>query len=260
METLERKNLIKFALEAFRKLPLARLYALTDSAKMVLACLAAELKRDREARNLTDDDAPKAQSQFVGVLEHLVKAGCNLIQQRPEGEAKPLPKLWRHPISGEPLPAPQGPDERGILASTDPELLKWFDEMEKHPYKTVTKLREAEAKRKLLEAVPYTEIEHVANPWRTGSLKMQDEVVRRGPPELVTFYKAEARDVEIPIFGASFNLSVLSRLARDNPDTRELIERAERIHKDWRNQDQLAAQEQRQKAEATLKRLQAEAA
>ena len=43
-----RTNLIRFALEAFRKLPRACVYALNDSAKMGLACLAAAVRQDRE--------------------------------------------------------------------------------------------------------------------------------------------------------------------------------------------------------------------
>lgn len=83
---------------------------------------------------------------------------------------------------------------------------------------------------------------------------MQDELVRHGPPELVKFYQAEARDIEIPIFGAGRNLTIEGRLAKD-ADTAALIKIAQKIHEDWRNEDKLAAEQQRAKAELALRKL-----
>jgi hypothetical protein len=252
---MDRRKLARFAVEALRKLPHARLYALTAEAKDALACLAAAIKQDREARNLSDDDEPTAQSQMVALLERLAKAGVNLQQVRPEVEAKPLPKPWNHPLTGQPLGVPKTPDERAILAKADPLLLDLLDQLEERPYATAFKLREAEAKHKAMAAMPYGETEHLVNPWRTGSGLCQDEVVRHGPPELVAFYQREAADVSVPLFGQTRNITVLGKVARDDPDSYKLIESAQHIHEDWRNQDRLAAEEQRTQAELALKRL-----
>ena len=103
--------------------------------------------------------------------------------------------------------------------------------------------------------MPYGETEHLVNPWRTGSRLCQDEVVRHGPPELVAFYQREAADVSVPLFGQTRNITVLGKVARDDPDSYKLIESAQHIHEDWRNQDRLVAEEQRTQAELALKRL-----
>jgi hypothetical protein len=250
-----RQNLIRFAIEALRQLPRARTYAVNDSAKTDLACLAAAVRQDRERRNLTDDDEPKISVSMVVLLEQLVKAGCNLQQERPEGgEPKPLPIPWIDPVTKQLLPPPTDLKGKMLLRKYDPALADHYDAMERDPYGYIQSLREDEAKRKALASVPYSETEHLANPWRIGSRKLQDELVRRGPPELVRFYQAEARDVEIPLFGANRNLTVLGKVSHDS-DTWEIVKAAEKIADSWREQDKAAANEARVAAEATLRRL-----
>jgi len=256
MEKLERKNLMTFGVNAASKLKDPRnKYANNDQAKIVLGCVGKALKEDRAERNLVDDDEPTAESIMVVHLGHFDKAGCNLTQRRPETEEKPLPKLWLNPITQQPLPAPKSPDERAILAKHDPQLLELLDEMEARPYATTLRLRQAEEKREMLKKISYSETEHLANPWRTGNRKLQDEIVRRGPPELVAFYQREARDIELPLFGPNRNLTILGKIARDYPDTWELIQRAEKIHAQWTAEDKAAAEQARQRAEAELRRL-----
>ena len=86
---------------------------------------------------------------------------------------------------------------------------------------------------------------------------MQDAVVKTGPDELVAFYKREAEGVSVPLFGQTRNITVLGKVASGDPDSYKLIERAQRIHEGWRNEDRAHAQEQRTQAELTLKKLEA---
>jgi hypothetical protein len=200
MNSLDRRKLARFAVDALHKLPRARLYALNAESKDALACLAAAIKADRAARNLTDDDAPTAQSQMVALLERLAKAGVNLQQVRPETEPKPLPKPWIDPVTGQSLPPPTDITGKTLLRKFDPALADHYDAMERDPYGHIQSLHEAAAKREALAKATYGEQEHEINPFKTGDRKMQDAVVKSGPDELVAFYQREAADVEVPLF------------------------------------------------------------
>jgi hypothetical protein len=250
-------KLMTFAMRALAQIKNHRSYALTDESKASLAVLAAALKQDRAARNLTDDDEPTAQSQMVALLERLAKAGCNLIQQRPEGEAKPLPKLWTHPLTGQLLGVPKTPEERSVLARHDPELLDLLDQLDKHPYPVTQKLREAEAKRAALAEFSYEKNEHDVNPWRSGNVQMQNAAIKSSPAELIAFYQAEARDAEIRIFGTARNLTIEGQAAKGDPDTSAILKAAQKIHETWRAQDKAAAEQAAHGANAALQRLEA---
>jgi len=102
-----------------------------------------------------------------------------------------------------------------------------------------------------------TAYEHAVNPFRGTDLKGRDNFIKSSSPELVEFVKAEAQDVSIPLFGKNRNLTVEGRLCRD-PKTGALIKIAQRIHEQWRAEEKVAAQEQRAKAELTLKAIEAE--
>jgi hypothetical protein len=155
------------------------------------------------------------------LIARLNAAGCNLLQRRP-GDAKKLPKLWVNPISGQPLPPPKTPDEKGVLAKHDPELLQWFEELEKHPYKTVAAHKAAEAQRQALESLQYGADEHGMNVFLGDNETAKGEFVKRDP-ELAKFYQYEAQPVEIPIFGKNRNQTVIARLAK-NPSTAALVQ------------------------------------
>jgi hypothetical protein len=158
-------------------------------------------------------------------------------------------------VTGQSLPPPTDITGKTLLRKFDPALADHYDAMERDPYGHIQSLREAEAKHKALAAAKYDESMHQVNPWRTGSRLSQDEVVRRGPAELVAFCQREAADVEVPLFGQNRNITILGKVASGDADSYKLIESAQRIHADWREQDKAAAQEQRAKAEATLRQL-----
>jgi hypothetical protein len=204
-----------------------------------------------------DGKPPSSHQEFFGIIEALNSAGCNLLQKRP-GEAKPLPKLWLNPLSGEALGPPSTPDERAILAKHDPELMALLDELKERPYAVTQRLRDDEAQRQSLMSVVYDEAAHRLNPYRGDNETAKGELMRRDPL-LGQFFEQEARDVEMPIFGKNKNLTVAGKLAKD-PSVAGLVQLAERIHEGWRQQDKLAAQQQRAAAEETLKRLEGAAA
>src|SRR5262249_19870863 len=158
-------------------------------------------------------DEPSATDEMVEVIKKLAAVGCNILQSRPN-DKKPLPQLWTNPITGQPLSPPKGPDERSLLAKHDPELLHWFDELEKHPYKTVMQHRDAEADRHALASVPYDAETHATNVFRSNNKTAQDAFVKRDPA-LAAFYRAEAAEVSLPLFGNNRNQTITGKLAKD---------------------------------------------
>ena len=257
----QRRMSLTFGEDAYQQLPKTigyiRTYALDDTSKKALAILAEAMSQMRAAQGRNKPDSvPSPWAEFHGIIKSLADAGCNLLQQRP-ADASPLPKPWVNPITGEPLPAPTTPDEKAILAKQDPELMRWFDELTKHPYAAVAKYNEAEAQRQTLSSIQYGEKEHKLNPFRGDNQTAQGEFVKRDP-ELAKFYEVEARPVEIPIFGKNRNQTVVGRLSK-NPSMAALVQVAARIHEQWNAEDRLSAEAARKAAEATLKKL-AEAA
>ena len=101
-------------------------------------------------------------------------------------------------------------------------------------------MRDAEAARSTLEAIPYGDTEHAVNPFRTDDQTGQAGFIKNAPPALVEFCRNEARDVEIPLFGKSRNLTIESRLAKD-PATFALMKVAQQVRDTWAREDRAAA-------------------
>jgi len=255
MDDVKRQNLTRVALEALAKAKHPRAYALTNEAKNALAVLAAAIYERRNAQGRSFDDEPSAHQEMTALVEKLATAGVNILQTRP-GDPKPLPKPWTDPVTGQPLPPPTDLAGKTFLRKYDPALADHYDAMAKDPYGYVQSLREREAQRQALASIAYGKDEHAVNPFRGTDMRAQNNLIKSSP-ELVEFYKAEAADVDIPIFGARRNLTIEGRLAKD-PATGALVKIAQRIHEQWRAEEKVAAQEQREKAELTLKKIEAE--
>src|SRR5262249_51850694 len=147
-----------------------------------LGVLAAAMfqRRAAEGRSDMDGKPPSSHQEFFGIIQNLADAGCNLLQARP-GDEKPLPKAWTNPLTGQPLPSPRTPDERAVLAKSDPQLLQLLDELEKRPYATINKLRQAEAQRQAVMGIPYTQREHELNTFRGDNKTAHAQFVKRDP-------------------------------------------------------------------------------
>jgi hypothetical protein len=154
--------------------------------------------------------------------------------------------------------ATETPDERVVLAKTDPELLQLLDELDARPYATINKLRQAEAQRQAIMAIPYGEKEHQLNPFKNDNQTARAQFMKRDP-ELAAFYEREAKDVEVPIFGRHRNMTIEAKLLRD-PSTAALVRVAEQIARQWNAEDVATAKEQRAAAELALKKLEGAAA
>jgi hypothetical protein len=256
MDDQKRINLTRVALEALAKTKNPRTYALTAESKNALAVLAAAVYEARTAQGRSFDDEPSPRQEIAALIEKLAAAGVNILQQRP-GDAKPLPKPWVDPVTEQALPPPTDLTGKMFLRKYDPALADHYDGMEKDPYAYVQSLREREAQRQALASISYSNTEHAVNPFRGTDMKAQNNLIKSTTPDLVEFYKAEAKEVEISLFGARRNLTVEGRLAKD-PSTGALVKIAQRIHEQWRAEEKVVAEEQRAKAELTLKAIEAE--
>jgi hypothetical protein len=159
----DRKRAREFALRVYTPMRFSRHYALTPEATMMLSALAAAMAQYRQSYDARDDELYDDEA-FQKLINQLAAAGCNVLQQRPT-DPKPLPKPWTNPITGQPLPPPKGMEERSVLAKADPDLLDWYDRMEKMPYKTMADHLADESARKALASIPYSEEYHKMNPF-----------------------------------------------------------------------------------------------
>jgi hypothetical protein len=249
----DRRKAKEFALKVYTPMRFSRHYALINEATMMLSVLAAAMAQHRKSYGTKDDDLYDSES-FQKLINQLAAAGCNVLQQRPT-DPKPLPKPWTNPITGQPLPPPKGMDERSVLAKADPDLLDWYDRMEKTPYKTMADHLAAEAARTALTAIDYGEHHHKINPF-LGTNETAKNLAMKGDPELAKFYQTEAKPVEIPLFGKNQNQTIAGRLTKD-PVSNAVVAVAEKIHEAWRNDDKQAAIAQRKAAEEALQKLEA---
>jgi hypothetical protein len=147
---------------------------------------------------------------------------------------------------------------QNVLQQRDPALAEHYKAMAADPYGTIAKYQDAEAARVAMEAIPYTEIEHNVNPFRTNDQSAQAHFIKSAPA-LVEFYQNEARDVAIPLFGKNRNITIEGRLAKD-PKFFGLLKVAQQIRETWAREDRAAAQAQRAAAEDEIKRLESVAA
>ena len=257
-----RLSAMKFAEEAYSKVKNNRSYALTPQACVGLAALARAMFERRIAEGRSETDAPPSTWQeFFGIIDKLAAAGANIIQKRP-GDAKPPPKPWLDPVTGAALPnpwldaadnKPSNLKAQTILQQRDPELAEHYKAMAADPYGRLAALQDDEAARAATEAIPYGEKEHSVNPFRTNDLAEQSAFIRSSPA-LVTFFKNEAADVEIPLFGKNKNMTVEGRLAKD-PAIFAFVKVAQQIRNTWAREDRASAQAKREEAEAEIKRL-----
>jgi hypothetical protein len=102
-------------------------------------------------------------------------------------------------------------------------------------YGTLAKMQDAEAQRKSLAEIPYTEAEHQLNPFLGDNETAKAEFTKRDP-DLAKFYQEEAQPVELPIFGKNKNQTVVGKLAKD-PSTAALVQLAGQIYEQWQAAD-----------------------
>jgi hypothetical protein len=253
----QRQGAIKLALRALEKTRHPRTYALDEQSKIALGALMRAVleRREQQGRHPTDD--PTVETEMIGVIEKLNAAGVNILQKRPS-DPKPTPKPWTDPVTGEPLPNPWVTKDLGaqsILEQRDPALAAHYKAMREDAYGHIAQLQDDDAARHALASIVYDENTDKLNPFRGANQTARGDFMKRDPI-LARFYEAEAKRVEIPLFGKSKNMTIEARLVKD-PAVGGIAIAAQQIHANWVAADKVLAQQQRAQAEAALKRLDA---
>ena len=236
-------------LAALKKIPGTRPYALDDPALDALADIGICWLENRVEAGDKFNVA-----EFGKFVNELVDAVEGLRQDWRPGNAPPSPKPWLHPITGAPLPPPQGPDEVGVLRKRNPELLLLWKEMEAAPYRTVAKLQDEELKRARLAAINYDTNEQRNNVWLRGDLQAQGRVTRENPDfAAVCRWEAQRTPIVLPWQIGDQNLTKLAVLSKSAPHLWRLAHKAADRHRDRLEAQKRRAEQERAAAEMKVR-------
>ena len=217
----------------------------------LIAAIAAIAKAWRENGGSFAGDGPEQFGKFL--RDELSPFAPSLFQEQ-AGAPPELPKLWRDPLTNEPLPNPWLTNDnkaKAFLGGTigkpgrDPALAKHFQKMAKDPYGTVAEIQDAQARAAQRKQIKYDETTHAENPYLTDNLTAKGRL-EKTDPERAEVYRAEAKPVELPWELGKKHQTGLGKIARHNPELRNLVERASAHTQTW--------------AKAELQRTQAELA
>jgi hypothetical protein len=130
IKTEERGHWVELATQIFSEMRRSRFYALTPDAQRSLGALAAAW---REAGNsFSNSDPDNGREKFAKWLQFEVGPLVNGLFQEQPSDPSELPKVWRDPVTNEPLPNPWlTRDARGrlTLSKRDPALAAHFQAM-----------------------------------------------------------------------------------------------------------------------------------
>lgn len=205
----------------------------------------------------TTDSVEQGQELFGWAINQFADCGVNVLQPSPPDELKP-PEMWRD-LWGNPLPNPfLNKDVKGqaILVQRQPELAKWLKKFAADPYGAAAEWQDEQASNLKTRAMKYDSDTHAGNPYVKGFTNETERGrFEREHADLVEQLKREAVPVGFPT-GENFNLTVQRRIA-NTPKLAALAAGMRRIEEQAIVKARLAAQEQRNKAEAELKKLEA---
>jgi hypothetical protein len=226
----EQKKFTKFALRIYCSLNGNRAYAATPETADALGALAAAWGPAYCAFDVMD------QQDFALFLKQLGAELPGLFQPSPT-DPPPLPKLWRDPLTNEPLPNPFKKESRDIKAQTilakrDPELAAFLKKMATDPFGTLVEIQDAAATAARAKAIKYDHETHKTNPFVTGNVTEQREMAKRDP-QLAEVYQREARPLTLTRQLAQKNLTGLGRITRTFPQAAAVVQQAGTIQRAW---------------------------
>ncbi len=237
----EQQKFTDLALKIYRNLDRNRAYALTSEATDALGALAAAYRKAGGAFDLD------GQEKFGEFLKKFGAEVPGMFQPTPT-DPPPLPKLWRDPLTNEPLPNPFKKETRDfkaqmILGKRDPELAAFLRKMATDPWGTLVAIQDAAAKAARAKTIQYDHEIHRVNPFVSGSLTEQGEMAKRDPA-LAAYYQREAKPLTLPWQVGQKHLTNLGRLSRANPEWAALAQSAGEIQRAWAVQAREAAKKE----------------
>jgi hypothetical protein len=234
----------------YNKLERARPYATTPDARrfVVWAWLSCE--------RLAPDEPAKL---FAWALEKFAdEAGVNVLQPAVPNELKP-PERWKD-IWGNPLPNPFATgDLKGqtLVTQRDPMLAEWLKAFAENPYTAATSWADKQAAVLKQKAITYDADSHALNPYVNGADETEKaQFHKNAPPEVIERCTWEARPIEFPGAGKTFNLTAQSKISaipRLSAIWDSMVE-AERSYVAF---EKATLRQQREQAELRLKALEA---
>jgi len=255
-----RKTFTEHGLEAYKKIPLERSYALDDHATLMLASVAKsihELAAEMGSGSFRREDVTAALEQLIACGESL------LVQSRPGPEPEP-PEPWKDPVTGLVANNPWAPatpnlDDAMLITKRDPQLAEYLKAVANGvTYGFLAKLQDEAAARERLRKLEYSARQHAKNPWANGGgMEERSAFVRAHGQETSDFYKHEARPVRVESMSGSDVIRAAVR--KSSPRLLATIDRASAILRQWLEGDAKALEATRKasaaQAEAVLQQL-----
>lgn len=253
-----REAFIEHAIDAYKRCPNNRAYALDDRSELALAALAVAAHQALFAeKNRTSWDRQEIADKVFKPLLALIPS---LSQERPGPEVEP-PKIPVDPVSGRTAANPWAKQtlnltEQGAIHARDPQLAAYLKETANGiSYTYLLKLREEKEKREHLRKLVYTEKEHAKNPYTGTNITERGEFARTHDPVTKAFYEREGKmGFELPWVGPGPNLTQLSEIQKSDPGLRVLVDYARTVVRDWDGQDLSRLAQARKQAEEAHRR------
>jgi len=240
----------QYVLPVYVKNPRNRNYAVTPESRRQLVAL---YRACRDSSDSTD----QAQDLFAWAMNQFAEAGVNVLQPLPRDELHP-PEMERD-IFGNPLPNPFVTNDlqgQSILQTRNPRLATLCKQIAESPWKAWADWQDRCTANLKKRGFKYDADTHKTNFYVTGFTNETERGrFEREHTDVVEQLKAEAHPVGFPV-GKEFNLTLQSKIAR-TPKLAALFDGMRRHEQQVITEARMAAQEQRAKAEAELKKLEA---
>jgi len=198
------------------------------------------------------------------VLQPLAGVLPELQQETPTPEPE-TSKPWLDPVTGQYAKNPYAKDSldltsQGELEKRDPALASHLKAVASGvSYSFLSKLHDEREARQRLRELPYSEKEHLSNPFlldkKTG-LKPQSQFVKEHEPYVVTFYQREAATTAaLPFQAGHRNMTKVMQCHKLSPQIAAVMTRAEKLYNEHGAAELQRFEEAAKSAEAELQRV-----
>ena len=235
---MTRDKAMRLASESLKKVKWSRYYACDGAILLGLGALISEWAASRSGE-------PFTQADVIKFLEQLRPFTPALFQNRP-GPEQPAIDLesWKDPATGKVPPNPFDKNtlnisEQAWLEQNQPQLAKYLKEVAEAgglSYRYLAGQRDEKANREALRDLVYTVEEHETNVFRGKNLSLQNSFRQSLGNDVANFFQREAQTpAELPWLGEKPNLTLTSKLAKDDPALHQLVKASITTARQWAN-------------------------
>jgi hypothetical protein len=144
--------------------------------------------------------------------------------------------------TNQPIPLSQNHSQRALMAKNYPEYYEFELARDKNPLQALLDFNEKKALYAQKKEF-YSSFDPRQNPFATGDLTAQGEVVKLDPIRAQLLEEESLPSASLP-FGATPNQTILSRIAEESPVLGELAVAANKVAKQWANLEERASAEE----------------